>query len=97
MENNNINKQSTLPKVWKITTSTSKVLFHRCRPVDGPNKTGSSITSKLGGFTAPLLLVTTLAKHWGLRHRCKFGWLSESKAAISHSKRLLINNTAGQQ
>ena len=60
---------------------TNKVLFQGCAPVDGPNKTESSIRSKLGGFTAPLLLVTTLAKHWGLRHRCKFRWLAEGKAA----------------
>jgi hypothetical protein len=61
----------------------NKELFQGCGTVNGPNKTGSSIRSKLGGFTAPLLLVTTLAKHWGLRRRCKFRWLAERKAAIN--------------
>jgi hypothetical protein len=68
---------------------TNKVLFQQCGPVDGPDKTGSSIRSKLGGFTAPLLLVTTLAKHWGLRHRRKFRWLAESKAAINQVRMVI--------
>jgi hypothetical protein len=32
---------------------------------------------------APLLLATTLARYWGLRHRCHFTWTTDSKAAIS--------------
>ena len=30
---------------WKVTTMTNKVLFQGCGPVDGPNETGSSISS----------------------------------------------------
>jgi hypothetical protein len=81
---------------WKVTTLTNKVLFKGCGPVDGPNKTGSYIRSKLRGFTAPLLLVTTLAKHWGLRHRCKFRWLAESKAAINQVQTVIQKTTCQQ-
>jgi hypothetical protein len=48
---------------------TNKVLFQGYGPVDGPKETNSSIRSKLVGLSAPYLLVTTMAKHWGLRHR----------------------------
>ena len=68
---------------WKVTTLTNKVLFQGRGPVDRPNKTGSFIRSKLRGFTGPLLLVTMLTKHWGLRHRCKFRCLAGSDAAIN--------------
>ena len=44
---------------------------------------GSSTRSELGGFTAPLLLVTTLARYWGLQHRCQFSWTTDSKSAIT--------------
>ena len=67
---------------WKIATTTNKALLQGYGPVDGPIKTGSSTRSKLGGFTVPLLLVTILARQWGLRHRCKLQWRADSKAAI---------------
>ena len=51
--------------------------------MDGPIDIGSSTQSELGGFTAPLLLITLLARYWGLRHRCKFQWLVDSKVAIN--------------
>ena len=68
---------------WKLTTSTNKVLFQGYGPVDGPIEIGSSTRSELGGFTAPLLLVTVLARHWSMRHRCKFRWLVDSEVAIN--------------
>jgi hypothetical protein len=68
---------------WKLTMPTHKVLFHGYGPVDGTNKTESCIRSKIGGHTAPFLLVRTLARHWGLRHRCKLRWLAESKAVFN--------------
>lgn len=67
---------------WKITTSKFKPLFKGSGPVDGPIEIGSSTRSELGGFTAPLLLVTMLARHWGLKHRCSFRWLADSRVAI---------------
>ncbi|KAI2505458.1 hypothetical protein MHU86_8981 [Fragilaria crotonensis] len=68
---------------WKLTTRNHHVLFQGYGPVDGPIEIGSSTRSELGGFTAPLLLVTVLARHWGLRHRCKFRWLADSEVAIN--------------
>jgi hypothetical protein len=58
-------------------------LFHGSGPIDGPIEIGSSTRSELGGFTGPLLLVTILARYWGLRHRCKFRWLVDSRVAIN--------------
>jgi hypothetical protein len=63
---------------WKLTTSNHNVLFQGYGPVDGPIEIGSSTRSERGGFTAPLLLVTVVA-----RHRCKFRWLADSEVAIN--------------
>jgi hypothetical protein len=54
-------------------------------PVDGPFDISHSTQSELGGLTAPLLLVTSsLAKFWGLNHKCRYRWITpDSKAAIS--------------
>lgn len=68
---------------WKITTSQHTVLFHGSGPIDGPIEIGRTTRSELGGFTGPLLLVTILARYWGLRHRCKFRWLVDSRIAIN--------------
>ena len=68
---------------WKITNDKFKPLFKGAGPIDGPIEIGSSTRSELGGFTAPLLLVTILARHWGLKHRCKFKWLADSRVALS--------------
>jgi hypothetical protein len=67
----------------KLTTHNHQALFHGYGPVDGPMESGRSTRSKLGGFTAPLLLVTVSGQHWGLRHRCTFRWLADSKVAIN--------------
>jgi hypothetical protein len=63
-----------------------EVLFQGSGPIDGPAEVGSSTRSELGGFTAPLLLATTIMKYWGLRHRCQFRWYTDSKSAISKVK-----------
>ena len=68
---------------WKLTTSKHVTLFFGSGPIDGPIEIGSSTRSELGGFTGPLLLVTILARFWGLRHKCKFRWLVDSKIAIN--------------
>jgi hypothetical protein len=68
---------------WKITNKTHLTLFTGSGPIDGPHEIGSSTRSELGGFTAPLLLITSLARHWGLKHRCKFRWLADSQVAIN--------------
>jgi hypothetical protein len=72
---------------WKMVTShNNKVLFQGSGPIDGPHEVGSSTRSELGGFAAPLLLAASLAKYWGIRHRCEFHWLTDSTAAISKVK-----------
>ena len=44
---------------------------------------GSSTRSELGGLAAPLFLVACLARLWGLKHKCRYRWVVDSKAAIS--------------
>lgn len=71
---------------WKMVTtckSTDVVLFQGSGPIDGPSEVGSSTRSELGGFTAPILLAVAIARHWELRHRCKFRWYTDSKTAMS--------------
>ena len=68
---------------WKLTTDKHHPIYQGSGPIDGPINIGSSTRIELGGFTAPLLLITLLAWHWGLRHRCKFRWLFDSKIAIN--------------
>jgi hypothetical protein len=75
---------------WKIEDPKHRcTLFSGAGPIDGPMEMGSSTRSELGGFTAPLLLCTMLAKYWGIRHRCKFRWVVDSKAAIRRVEVLL--------
>jgi ribonuclease HI len=52
-------------------------------PIDGPTDISNSTRSELGGLVAPLLLCTSLAAFWGLRHRCRYRWATDSQAAIS--------------
>ena len=68
---------------WKIVGSNNETLFAGAGPIDGPSEIGSSTRSELGGFAAPLLLVVSLARLWGLKHKCRYRWLVDSKAAIS--------------
>jgi hypothetical protein len=78
---------------WKMVTtlkSVDVVLFQGSGPIDGPTEIGSSTRSELGGFTAPILLATTLAKFWGIRHRCSFRWYTDSQSAISKVRIYMI-------
>ena len=68
---------------WKIVSRSGHTLFSGSGPVDGPLDISHSTRSELGGLTAPLLLVTSLAKFWGIHHKCRYRWLTDSKAAIS--------------
>ena len=78
---------------WKITTSKHVTLFFGSGPIGGPIDNSSSTRSKkLGGFTGPLLLVTILARFWGLRHKCKFKWLVDSKVAINRVQLVTIKD-----
>jgi hypothetical protein len=81
-------KDRTATFGWKIVdrgsgTTDDVPLFEGSGPVDGPFDITSSTRSELGGLIAPLLLCVSLAAHWGLRHKCRIRWLTDSKAAIS--------------
>jgi hypothetical protein len=67
---------------WKIVDK-QVVLYQGSGPVDGPYDQSNSIRCKIGGFASSLLLITVISKYWGIRHRCKFHWIVDSKAAIS--------------
>ena len=67
----------------KSRTGDITTLFEGSGPIDGPCDIASSTRSELGGLVAQLLLCSSLAAYWGLRHRCKYRWLTNSKAAIS--------------
>ncbi|KAI2503242.1 hypothetical protein MHU86_11179 [Fragilaria crotonensis] len=67
---------------WVI--STRKFPLFQCGgPVDGPFDTNSSTRSELAGFASSLLFITGLARYWGLKHRSRFKWITDSKAALS--------------
>ncbi len=68
---------------WKLVDNRKLVLYSGSGPVDGPFDSSNSTRCKIGGFAAPLLLITVIAKYWGIRHRCKLHWIVDSKAAIS--------------
>ena len=67
---------------WKIVNKQGITLFSGSGPVDGPRDIANSTRSELGGLTAPLLFCASLARYWGLSHRCKYTWSTDSKAAI---------------
>ena len=71
---------------WVLSTKT-QVLFKCSGPVDGPFATASSTRSELAGCASSLLLVTIIARMWGVRHRSSFIWLTDSRAAISRIQR----------
>lgn len=68
---------------WKIVLPDSTVLYEGSGPVDGPFGISNSTRYELSGYAAPHLLVTVIARYWGLRHRCHSHWVADSTAAIS--------------
>lgn len=71
---------------WVISNG-SKVLFCCAGPVDGPFDTASSTRCELSGYASALLFIDHLSKFWGIRHKARFTWLCDSKAAISRVRR----------
>ena len=55
--------------------------------MDGPFDVASSTRSEIGGFAAPMLLLTLLAQLWGMQHRCKLEWVCDSQAALTNVKK----------
>lgn len=64
-------------------------LFECGGPVDGPFDTISSTRSELCGYASALLLITAVSRNWGLRHRCTFRWITDSKSALSRAIRMV--------
>jgi hypothetical protein len=58
---------------WVVSTGTT-VLFKCAGPVDGPFDTNSSTRCELSGCASSLLLLVSLSRYWGLKHRCPFRW-----------------------
>ena len=71
---------------WVISTR-SKVLFTCAGPVDGPFDTASSTRSELAGCASATYFVSCLSRFWGVKHKCRFLWYCDSKAAISRIRR----------
>jgi len=67
---------------WKIVNRSCVILFQGSGPVDGlADIVGHSTQSELGGLSAPFLLCVSLSKFWGLEHKYRYPWLTDSKAA----------------
>lgn len=67
---------------WVLTLS--KHVLYKCGgPVDGPYDTANSTRSELCGLASSLLVIASVARHWGLRHRCTFRCIMDSRSAIS--------------
>ena len=71
---------------WVISTGT-KVLFTCAGPVDGPFDTASSTRSELAGCASATYFISCLSTFWGIKHKCRFLWYCDSKAAISRVRR----------
>ncbi|KAI2498976.1 hypothetical protein MHU86_15539 [Fragilaria crotonensis] len=69
---------------WTISTSDNTVLFEGAGPVDGPRDVANSTRCEIAGFAAPMLLLTLFVRHWGLKYKCKFRWVCDSKAALAN-------------
>jgi hypothetical protein len=74
---------------WSIRTSHHTVLLEGAGPVDGPSDVVNSTRCELAGYAASLLILSLIQQLWGTRHRCKFRWVTDSKAAISNVNRAL--------
>ena len=71
---------------WVISKG-KEILYRGSGPVDGPPDAHTSTRSELGGCASVLLILTSLAKLWGTRHRCSFRWYTDSRSAISRINR----------
>lgn len=66
---------------WVITSS-KQVLYQCGGPVDGPYDSANSTRSELCGLASSFLLVASLARNWGIRHRCSFRCILDSRNAL---------------
>jgi hypothetical protein len=71
---------------WVISNGLT-VSFRCAGPVDGPFDTSSSTRCQLSGYASALLFIDYLLQFWGIRHKCRFTWICDSKAAIFRVRR----------
>ncbi|KAI2502514.1 hypothetical protein MHU86_11946 [Fragilaria crotonensis] len=76
---------------WVLATNKCH-LAQGSGPVDGPSDTLSSTRCEMAGFASSLLFIVSLARHWGIHHRCKFTWITDSKAAIAKIRKMCRRN-----
>jgi hypothetical protein len=69
-----------------VLTSSKNVLFKCGGPVDGPHDTANSTRSELCGIASSFLLIASVARNWGLRHRCSFRCITDSRSALLFQK-----------
>jgi hypothetical protein len=61
---------------WKMLDNRKLVLYQGSGPVDDPFDSANLTRCEMGGlFATPMLLLTVIAKYWGIRHRCKLNWM----------------------
>ena len=69
---------------WQLSTANNEVLYEGAGPVDGPLETASSTRCELGGFVAPLILLSLICHKLGTLPTSGFRWVTDSKGAISN-------------
>ena len=69
---------------WVIHSAKNEMLIEGAGLVDGPHVVANSTRCKVGGYAASLLIITLLQTLWGTKHRSKFRWVTNNKAAIAN-------------
>jgi hypothetical protein len=70
-----------------------RVLFQCAGPADGPPDIGSSTRCELSGYASALPFLDLLAQFWVRRHRCRFTWYCDNKAAQSRVRRFALRSS----
>ncbi len=82
---------------WVLTLS-KHALFTCGEPIDGPHDTANSSCSDLCGIASWLLLMASLARNWGLHHRCFFRCITDSSSVLSKIRKIkdstAVNHTS---
>ncbi|KAI2493732.1 hypothetical protein MHU86_20802 [Fragilaria crotonensis] len=69
---------------WVISTKANGILAEGAGPVDGPYDSANSTRCELGGYAASLIFLSLLHTLWGVRYKCKFRWVTDSRTAITN-------------
>ena len=71
---------------WVISNGTT-VLFRCAGPVDGSFDISSPTRCKVSRYASALLFIDHPSRFWGIPNKCRFTWISDSKAALSCGRR----------